>query len=273
MYVIYRMICLSELLIPSFIRRQVRNGHIKRITDNDIHSQVLEVEGTNVRWVCTSLTFHCTVSSSCHSGWRHLLLPSTVRPTSRAQLTRRKHWALSFRSLWWSSRTSRSILHLKSRCRFKSRMFYMICWCFHWGDQRVWFTPITSRCWMIKMSGGDFEQVTIRARRAWSPSYALCQWGWMTDGTRFSSTCQTSLGGRMEPTTSRRCEYRSVPLQVQKKKKKSFISKFWPPFFCFQIHANCRIRRVYFSDRLYSEDELPAEFKLYLPVQNQKAKV
>lgn len=39
-----------------------------------------------------------------------------------------------------------------------------------------------------------------------------------------------------------------------------------------QIHANCRIRRVYFSDRLYSEDELPAEFKLYLPVQN-KAKV
>jgi hypothetical protein len=37
-----------------------------------------------------------------------------------------------------------------------------------------------------------------------------------------------------------------------------------------QIHANCRIRRVYFSDRLYSEDELPAEFKLYLPVSSLK---
>ncbi|CAK9295242.1 unnamed protein product [Gordionus sp. m RMFG-2023] len=34
-----------------------------------------------------------------------------------------------------------------------------------------------------------------------------------------------------------------------------------------QIHANCRIRRIYFSDRLYLEDELPAEFKLYLPIQ------
>jgi len=34
-----------------------------------------------------------------------------------------------------------------------------------------------------------------------------------------------------------------------------------------QIHANCRIRRVYFSDRLHSEDELPQEFKLYLPIQ------
>ncbi|VDP20866.1 unnamed protein product [Schistosoma margrebowiei] len=34
-----------------------------------------------------------------------------------------------------------------------------------------------------------------------------------------------------------------------------------------QIHANCRIRRIYFCDRLYSDEELPAEFKLYLPVQ------
>lgn len=26
------------------------------------------------------------------------------------------------------------------------------------------------------------------------------------------------------------------------------------------------IRRIYFSDRLYSEEELPPEFKLFLPV-------
>ncbi|XP_015792807.1 cilia- and flagella-associated protein 20 [Tetranychus urticae] len=32
------------------------------------------------------------------------------------------------------------------------------------------------------------------------------------------------------------------------------------------INANCRLRRIYFSDRLYSEDELPPEFKLYLPI-------
>jgi len=32
------------------------------------------------------------------------------------------------------------------------------------------------------------------------------------------------------------------------------------------INANCRLRRIYFADRLYSEDELPAEFKLYLPI-------
>jgi len=43
--------------------------------------------------------------------------------------------------------------------------------------------------------------------------------------------------------------------------------------YLFQIHANCRIRRVYFSDRLYSEDELPAEFKLYLPIQKEGKKI
>ena len=37
-----------------------------------------------------------------------------------------------------------------------------------------------------------------------------------------------------------------------------------------QIHANCRIRRIYFSDRLYSEEELPPEFKLYLPLNVRK---
>jgi hypothetical protein len=34
-----------------------------------------------------------------------------------------------------------------------------------------------------------------------------------------------------------------------------------------QIHANCRIRRIYFSDRLYTEQELPNEYKLFLPIQ------
>jgi hypothetical protein len=43
-----------------------------------------------------------------------------------------------------------------------------------------------------------------------------------------------------------------------------------------QIHANCRLRRVYFADRVYAEDELPSEMKLWLPEekkdeeQNQK---
>ena len=48
-----------------------------------------------------------------------------------------------------------------------------------------------------------------------------------------------------------------------------FNIHFFHIFFRVQIHANCRIRRIYFSDRLYSEDELPPEFKLFLPITQQ----
>lgn len=41
--------CSLILTVDMFL--QVRNGHIKRITDNDIQSLVLEIVGTNVRYV------------------------------------------------------------------------------------------------------------------------------------------------------------------------------------------------------------------------------
>ncbi|KAB0797103.1 hypothetical protein PPYR_08097 [Photinus pyralis] len=39
-----------------------------------------------------------------------------------------------------------------------------------------------------------------------------------------------------------------------------------------QIHANVRIRRIYFSDRLYGDDEMPQEFKLFLPVPGTRSR-
>lgn len=30
-----------------------------------------------------------------------------------------------------------------------------------------------------------------------------------------------------------------------------------------QVHANCRLRRVYFSDQLYGNDMLPNDYRLY----------
>ncbi|KAG8226404.1 hypothetical protein J437_LFUL011942 [Ladona fulva] len=37
-----------------------------------------------------------------------------------------------------------------------------------------------------------------------------------------------------------------------------------------QIHANIRIRRIFFCDRLYSEEEIPREYKLYVNQPNEK---
>lgn len=38
------------------------------------------------------------------------------------------------------------------------------------------------------------------------------------------------------------------------------------------MNANCRLRRIYFSDRLYSDAELPAEYKLYVPIGTKPTK-
>eukprot|EP01126_Amoeba_proteus_P003883 TRINITY_DN11310_c0_g1_i4.p1 TRINITY_DN11310_c0_g1~~TRINITY_DN11310_c0_g1_i4.p1 ORF type:complete len:157 (+),score=24.49 TRINITY_DN11310_c0_g1_i4:170-640(+) len=49
-------------------------------------------------------------------------------------------------------------------------------------------------------------------------------------------------------------------LQVQ-------VSKIFVEFFLTisKVHANCRVRRIYFAEKLISEDELPPAFKLYKP--------
>ena len=39
-----------------------------------------------------------------------------------------------------------------------------------------------------------------------------------------------------------------------------------------QIHANCLVRRIYFSDRLYPDEELPPDFKLTLPLPSSSDK-
>lgn len=40
-----------------------------------------------------------------------------------------------------------------------------------------------------------------------------------------------------------------------------------------QVHANARLRRIYFSERLYTEEELPQDYKLYLPLEKKSRKV
>ena len=118
------------------------------------------------------------------------------------------------------------------------------------------------------------EQVIIKVRQELSHLYVQCRCAWTKAGIRSSSTCPTSRGARMALTTSKRSACRSSathscgtaslsprPFTLVGYSESSVALVLW------QIHANCRIRRIYFSDRLYSEDELPSEFKLFLPVQ------
>ncbi|XP_029465117.1 cilia- and flagella-associated protein 20 isoform X1 [Rhinatrema bivittatum] len=168
-------------------RLNVRNGHIKRITDNNIQSLVLEIEGTNVS--TTYIT--CPADPKKTLGIKLPFLVMIIKNlkkyfTFEVQVLDDKNVRRRFRASNYQSTTRVKPFICTMPMRLDDG----------WNQ--------------IQFNLSDFT------RRAY--------------GTNYIETLRV------------------------------------------QIHANCRIRRVYFSDRLYSEDELPAEFKLYLPVQN-KAKM
>jgi len=88
---------------------------------------------------------------------------------------------------------------------------------------------------MTRMYEGDSEQVTTRVQREWSLLSVPCQWGWMTAGIRFSSTCQISREEHTEQTTLKHLEYRYVsPI---------FKTKFWS-FINFLAQRHCHYSRI-----------------------------
>ncbi|XP_025030140.1 cilia- and flagella-associated protein 20, partial [Python bivittatus] len=171
-----------RLLLPA--PSQVRNGHIKRITDNDIQSLVLEIEGTNVS--TTYIT--CPADPKKTLGIKLPFLVMIIKNlkkyfTFEVQVLDDKNVRRRFRASNYQSTTRVKPFICTMPMRLDDG----------WNQ--------------IQFNLSDFT------RRAY--------------GTNYIETLRV------------------------------------------QIHANCRIRRIYFSDRLYSEDELPAEFKLYIPVQNK----
>merc|ERR1711970_292613 len=161
--------------------KQVRNGHIKRITDQDIQSLVLEIEGTNV-----STTYICAPADPKKTlGIKLPFLVMIIKNlkkyfTFEVQIKDDKGINRRFRASNYQSTT-----------RIKPFI-----------------------CTMPLRLDEGWNQVQINLKDFRKRTY----------GTEYAMTNRVT------------------------------------------IHSNCRLRRVYFSDRLYAEDELPAEFKLYLPV-------
>ncbi|KAH8052159.1 hypothetical protein JL722_10257 [Aureococcus anophagefferens] len=166
--------------------KKVRNGHIKRITDQDIQSSVLEIMGTNV----STNYITCPADAKRTLGIKLPFLVMIIKNlkkyfTFEVQVLDDKNVRRRFRASNYQSTT---------------RVKPFIC-----------TMPMRlDEGWnQIQFNLSDFT------RRAY--------------GTNYIETLRV------------------------------------------QIHANCRIRRIYFSDRLYSEEELPPEFKLFLPIQKEQA--
>lgn len=197
--------------------KKVRNGHIKRITDNDIQSLVLEILGSNVS----------TTYITCPADPRKTLgikLPFLVM----------------------------IIKNLKKYFTFEVQVsIFQICF----ETNRKFFISSKKFLLFIDYNLTNFQVIDDKnVRRRFRAS-------------NYQSTT------RVKPficTMPMRLDdgWNQIQFNLADFTRRAYGTNYVETL-RVQIHANCRIRRVYFSDRLYSEDELPAEFKLFLPIQNK----
>jgi hypothetical protein len=175
----------------------VRNGHIKRITDSDIQSSVLEIAGSNV-----STTF-----ISCPADPKKTLgikLPFLVMIIKNLK----KYFTFEV-----------TVLDDKNVHRRFRASNYQVC-----HPLAIWQA--------INIYLFFAAQSTTRVKPFICTMPMRLDEGWNQIQFNLSDFTRRAYGTNYIET-----------LRVQ-------------------IHANCRVRRIYFSDRLYSEDELPIEFKV-----------
>lgn len=170
----------------------VHNGHIKRITDQDIQSSVLEIMGTNV----TTALITCPQNANETLGIKLPFLVMIIKNVFSFLIQLKKYFTFEVQVL-----DDKNV-----RRRFRASNY----------------------------------QSTTRVKPFICTMPMRLDEGWNQIQFNLSDFTRRAYGSNYIET-----------LRVT-------------------IHANCRIRRIYFSDRLYSEEELPPEFKLFLPIQKQQ---
>lgn len=193
--------------------KKVRNGHIKRITDNDIQSLVLEILGSNVS----------TTYITCPADPRKTLgikLPFLVMIIKNLKKYFTFEVQVSFLIVLVCKRLENLFINL-----FHNPFIHLL-------------QIIDDKNVRRRFRASNYQSTT-RVKPFICTMPMRLDDGWNQIQFNLADFTRRAYGTNYVET-----------LRVQ-------------------IHANCRIRRVYFSDRLYSEDELPAEFKLFLPIQNK----
>eukprot|EP00826_Nyctotherus_ovalis_P009223 TRINITY_DN1242_c0_g1_i4.p1 TRINITY_DN1242_c0_g1~~TRINITY_DN1242_c0_g1_i4.p1 ORF type:complete len:223 (-),score=46.90 TRINITY_DN1242_c0_g1_i4:120-788(-) len=173
--------------------KMVHNGHIKRLTDTDIQSSVIEIMGTNV-------------------ATNYITCPADAKKTLGVKL--------SFLVM--------IIKNLKKYFTFEVQVL---------DDKNVRRRFRASNYQTTTRVKPFICTMPMRLDEGWNQiQFNLSDFTRRAYGTNYIETLRCASG---------------IKSRVQ-------------------IHANCRIRRIYFSDRLYTEDELPAEFKLFVPLQQKQ---
>jgi Protein of unknown function (DUF667) len=205
----------------------VRNGHIKRITDGDIQSLVLEIIGTNV-----STTF-----ITCPSDPKKTLgikLPFLVMIIKNLK----KYFTFEVQVSATQAIELGIGMLMPIKCQRLEQTYSRLAWL---PKIVAYFQILDDKNVRRRFRASNYQSTT-RVKPFICTMPMRLDEGWNQIQFNLSDFTRRAYGTNYVET-----------LRVQ-------------------IHANCRIRRVYFSDRLYSEDELPAEFKLFLPIQKPQSK-
>lgn len=155
---------------------QVRNGHIKRITDNEIQSLVLEIAGTNVS--TTYIT--CPADPKKTLG---IKLPFLVM----------------------------IIKNLKKYFTFEVQVRPT-----RLSTRRCIIVRIAFRFWTIATFAVGSERATTNRLRVSNRSSARCPCVWTMAGIKFSSIFLISLDVPTERITSKRCEFKYVAFAARR---------------------------------------------------------
>ncbi|XP_046992033.1 cilia- and flagella-associated protein 20 isoform X1 [Schistocerca americana] len=209
--------------------KKVRNGHIKRITDNDIQSLVLEIVGSNVS--TTYIT--CPADPKKTLGIKLPFLVMIIKNLKKYFTFEVQHGAMSCKCL--SSPGSSGDV-----------------WYPSWDSSKDMIPNLCTQQAVALMSRLILDDKNVRRR------FRASNYQSTTRVKPFICTMPMRLDDG----------WNQIQFNLADFTRRAYGTNYIETL-RVQIHANCRIRRVYFSDRLYSEDELPAEFKLFLPIQNK----
>jgi hypothetical protein len=234
---------LNGVLCPPLLPlNAVENGHIKRLTDEDIQSSVLEVAGANV----ATAFITCPADPAKSLGIKLPFLVMIIKNLN-------KYFTFEVQVL-----DDKNV-----RRRFRASNYQVVCgWQHKMAVQRSLTEQPALHCAMLNACNKlnlRSVHLVLHSMPA-KPSLSLSPVHTHTHPHRSQSTT------RVKPficTMPMRLDegWNQVQFNLADFVKRAYGTNYVETL-RVQIHANCRIRRIYFSDRLYSEAELPSEFKV-----------
>lgn len=233
--------------------KEVKNGHIKRITDNDIQSSVLEIMSTNISTTFISCPANAKETLGIKLPFLVMIIKNVRARGARAARRLAAHCAPRTVSL--PARRSPRGARARAARRGRLRLSQL-------PAGAAGGRPARSRALLV-----------LRRARAQLKKYFTFEVTVLDDKNvrrRFRASNYQSTT-RVKPficTMPMRLDegWNQIQFNLSDFTRRAYGTNYIETL-RVQIHANCRIRRIYFSDRLYSEEELPPEFKLFLPIQ------